>query len=111
MTENGKIMSPENLQKGMLWNKPKTPLMLQFEKETGKPAIKRGKKITGYFEYWLWKKGYKTNEGSEINQTMSIAQKEAQNRPEVKEKKSKAMIGEKHPFSKNQGTLDQKWTK
>ena len=29
--------------------------MLEFEKETGKNAI-HNKKVTGQFEYWLWKK-------------------------------------------------------
>ncbi len=41
--------------KGQVWNKPKTNLMCQFEKETNKNAIHAGK-ITGNFEYWLWQR-------------------------------------------------------
>ena len=39
--------------KGLIWNKPLTPEMEQFKKETGKNAI-RGNKITGTFEYWMY---------------------------------------------------------
>lgn len=39
--------------KGQVWNKPLTNEMEQFEKETGKNAVYKGK-ITGSFEYWLW---------------------------------------------------------
>ena len=46
--------------KGTPWNKPKTKLMLDFEKQTGKNAIRAGK-LTGNFEYWLWKRLQKVN--------------------------------------------------
>ena len=39
--------------KGLSWNKPLTPKMKEFNKETGKNAI-RGNKITGTFEYWMY---------------------------------------------------------
>lgn len=47
--------------KGEVWNKPKNSLMLRFEKETGKNAIYRGK-VTGQFEYWIWREANKTAE-------------------------------------------------
>lgn len=40
--------------KGQVWNNDKNPDMLQFEKETGRKAIKKGNIITGGFEAWLW---------------------------------------------------------
>jgi len=53
---------PNEIQRGDLWNKPKTPLLLQFEKETGKTSITKGNKIKGDFIVWLWKKGLKTKD-------------------------------------------------
>ena len=101
MTEE---ISPENLKKGMAWNKPKTELMLQFEKETEYYAIWHGK-ITGHFEYWLFKNKLKKFNFSEVDQIISIAStktwhkpgfrekmKKAQNTPEAKEKHKIATI-------------------
>lgn len=53
-------ISPNNIKKDMIWNKSKTELMLQYEEETGKSVLKNGNKIKGDYEYWLYKKGYKT---------------------------------------------------
>lgn len=52
------LSAPELLQKGQIWNKPKTELMLQFEEETGYLAVYGGR-ITGQFEFWLFRKGLK----------------------------------------------------
>lgn len=84
-------ISPEHLQKGQIWNKPKIPLMLQFEKETNRKAILLNGVITGRFTHWLFKKGLKKSNFSEVNQTISKKFKEVQSRPEVKENHSKAM--------------------
>lgn len=45
----------EEFKKGQIWNKSKNKLMLEFERETGKNAVYRGK-ITGNFEFWLSKR-------------------------------------------------------
>ena len=55
---------PNNIKRGDFWNKPKTPLMLQFEEETGRNAIWWGK-ITGSFEYWLFWKNLKISNFTE----------------------------------------------
>ena len=39
--------------KGQVWIKALTKEMEQFEKETGKNAVYKGK-VTGSFEYWAW---------------------------------------------------------
>ncbi len=47
---------PNDIQRGDMWNKPKTPKMIQFQQETRKNVI-RGGKITGQYENWLyWRK-------------------------------------------------------
>lgn len=58
------IIELENIMKGQVWNKPKLPEMLQFEKETIYKAI-WGNKITGHFEHWLFEKGLKNSNFSE----------------------------------------------
>jgi len=60
LIEVNKEISPEHLQKGMAWNKPKTKLMLQFEEETGHNTT-WANKITGKFEYWLFENNLKTS--------------------------------------------------
>ena len=66
-------------------------LISRFEKETGYKAILINGKTTGQFEFWLWQQGLKTSNFAEVNQVISKILKEAQNRPEVKEKHSKSM--------------------
>ncbi len=44
--------------KGQIWSKTKNKLMIEFENETGKNAVYRGK-ITGQFEAWLYNKNNK----------------------------------------------------
>lgn len=61
------LISPKNLKKGMLWNKPKTELMLQFEQETGRYAIYHGN-ITGLFIYWLFENNLKISNFTETKQ-------------------------------------------
>ncbi len=67
MSVNKEIILPNDLQRGMVWNKPKTPLMLQFEEETKHNTI-RNNKITGKFIYWLFKNNLKTSNFADKSQ-------------------------------------------
>lgn len=69
-------ISPENLKKGMLWHKPLTPEMNEYREITGGFPVFHSK-ITGMFEKWLWKKGYKTGNYSNPRRS-SATEEEAQ---------------------------------
>ena len=55
----GNITKEVKYYNGLKWNRALTKKMQEFEKETKKKAVYRGK-VTGQFEYWLyWQKSTK----------------------------------------------------
>jgi len=61
--------------KGLPWDRPLTPKMKQFEKETNKNPVFRGV-VTGTFEYWLyWKNTKKTHKKQSKTQSKTQVNK------------------------------------
>ena len=79
--------------KGQVWNKALTPKMKEFEKETGKNAVYRGK-ITGGFEYYLWQKEKKKTKKPKIT-----SKPKSKPKPKPKITKTPIKISTKRPIS------------
>jgi len=69
--------------KGQVWNKAKTAVMKQFEKEKGANAVYRGK-ITGKFEYWLWQQEKKKTKQTKQPKKPRTTKLSATNKEKIK---------------------------